>query len=76
MAAVFLRRMLGMSTEDGSHHVEGFGGQDIGWFGSFCLVCNNIVRGTPQGIFTAYPTPLLTSLTPPKPPLHTLTMLA
>lgn len=49
MAALLLRRMLGMSTEDGSHHVEGFGGQDIGWLGSLCLVCNNIVRGTPQG---------------------------
>ena len=45
---MMLRRFLGMSTHvDHSTHEHGFGVQDIGVIGSFCLVCNNIVGDTP-----------------------------
>jgi len=39
----YVRRVLGMSTDE-HHHKDGFGGQDIGWVGSLCLVTNNVVR--------------------------------
>jgi hypothetical protein len=56
MAGILLRRMLGMSV-DTEHHTEGFGGQDIGYLGSLCLVCNNVV--SPR-ILPPCPTPLRT----------------
>ena len=39
----YVRSLLGMSVES-ELHAEGFGGQDIGWIGSLCLVTNNVVR--------------------------------